>query len=193
MKVTPVKFDPESITGPKSETGLPRSGGLHLSQIYFDLDEVNKKRYANNPLPLVQLQTYRSGGFVWEQAFSKAMADALANEEWIRPGEFTLDGITGSPDLIGQRDWILGETKFTWRSAGRLESLDRDFWVWLVQMKGYSKMIGTNKARLFAFFVNGAYKDMRPQLHVLDFEFSNIELRENWEMIVGHARRKGWL
>lgn len=129
---------------------------------------------------------------------SKAMADALSNDEWVRPQEFWLDGISGSPDLISLSEWRLGETKYTWKSSRGLTELINSgtgpFWVWLVQMKSYCHMINTNKARLFAFFVNGNYRDgYKPEWRTLDFEFTSMELRENWDMIKAHARKKGWL
>jgi hypothetical protein len=200
MQIAKVQFDPKLILGPADSGDLaPRSPGLHLSQIYHSLEEElsadTAKRRGN--IPLAKLEEYRAGGFVWEHVMQMAMANALASEEWQRPGEFTLDGIIGSPDLIGVRDWVVGETKFTWKSSRHLETMEQGtgpLWVWLVQMKGYCRMIGTQHARLFAYFVNGNYKDgYKPELHVLDFTFSIMELNENWNMIKAHARKKGWL
>lgn len=127
-----------------------------------------------------------------------AMANSLASDEWIRPEEFVCDGISGSPDLISLAHWKLGETKYTWRSSkGLTELIDTGtgpFWVWVVQMKGYCKLIGTTEARLFAFFVNGNYKNgYVPEWRVLDFVFTEMELRENWDMLKSHALKKGWL
>lgn len=187
------------ITGPADLMDRPRSSGLHLSQIYGDIDAelgANAK-YKDNPMPLAQLEVYRSAGFIWEHAMDLALAKSLESDEWVRPQEFNRDGISGSPDLIGLTDWVLGETKYTWKSSKNFDELiakgTGKLWVWTVQMKGYCHMIGTNKARLFAFFVNGDYRNYQPQFRVADFVFNSRELRENWNMITAHAVKKGWL
>lgn len=195
MIIKPANFDPQLIHGPADLMGQVRSGGLHLSDIYHSLEEelTTKKR---EPMPLSMLQVYRSAGFICENAMNKAFADALTTDTWIRPEEWERDGVKCSPDLINVNDWILGETKFTWKSSKHIETMKDGtgpLWIWLVQMKGYCYVIGTQHARLWAFFVNGDYRNMQPQLHVLDITFTELELRENWNMLLNHARRNGWL
>lgn len=200
MKVTEVDFSPTLILGPADQGDhTPRSPGLHLSQIYHALEDElssdSKKR--KGVVSLSQLETYRAGGFIWEQALSTGLAMALTTTEWVRPEEFCLDGIAGSPDLIYLPDWTLGESKFTWKSSRHLDAMisgTGPLWVWLVQMKGYCRMMESCRSRLFAYFVNGDYKDgYKPQFRTLDFEFTSTEIRENWDMIKNFARSKKWL
>lgn len=199
MKFTKVNLPATVVTGPADDMAKPRSSGLHLSQIYHSLEEelfagANKSR---TPMPMPMLETYRSAGFIWERVMDAAFADSLADEEWTRPAEFERDGICCSPDLINCRDWVLGETKFTWKSSRRLqEFIDGGtgaMWIWGVQMKGYCQVVQTTRCRLFAYFVNGDYKSMQPDFQVYDIDFTPQEIRENWDMLKSHARRKGWL
>jgi hypothetical protein len=199
MKVTKVDLPVTIITGPADDMDKQRSPGLHLSDIYQslenDLSESQRSKKAG--ISLDMLEVYRAGGFIWERTFSRAMGDALVGEEWERPQEWVRDGISCSPDLISTRDWMLGETKFTWKSSRRMsefiESGTGPLWVWGVQMMGYCHVISTNRARLFAYFVNGNYKTMQPEWQVHDFEFTPRELKENWDMLKNHARNKKWL
>lgn len=127
----------------------------------------------------------------------RCFAEALAGENWFRPPEVELDGIIGSPDLISAELGMLGETKCTWGSSKHLADLENGtgkYWIWLVQIKGYLKMLRMLRCRLFALFVNGNYKNgYQPELAVRDLEFTQKEIDENWRMITDHARRKGWL
>lgn len=198
MKATRIDLPPTIISGPADDQHV-RSAGLHLSDIYQSLENDLDSSQRNNKagISLDMLETYRAGGFVWERAFSRAMADGLASEKWERPGEWVLDGIIGSPDLISTEYWMIGETKFTWKSSRRLEEFletgTGPLWVWGVQMKGYCYMVSTDHARLFSYFVNGNYKSQQPEWYVYDFEFTMRELRDNWDMLKNHARSKKWL
>ena len=202
MIITESTFDPKSILGPADELARygdantrisPRSPGLHLSQIYQDIEQTIDPRDDEDKFTPQELEVYRSLGFLWERALASSMADGISGPDLIRPGEFTCDGIIGSPDLIDQTTWTIVETKATWRSAAKLDNLHKYFWFWLVQMQGYAKMVDTNRARLVAFFVNGDYRPPKPCIRVLNFEFTRREVEDNWAMLTGHARIRGWL
>lgn len=199
MKITETKFDPHSITGPATDadSGLgPRSHGpgiLHLSTIYQDLDLTVTPR--DNDLSEEELQYYRSVGFIWERVMDEAFARALVLSNTWHTGEVERDGITGSPDLVDATTlpWTVVDTKATWRSAWKSDQLEKFFWSWLVQLRGYCHMLDTHKARLLILHVNGDYKPPRPRVKQLEIEFSAMEIRDNWSMVVNHAIRKGWL
>ena len=194
MIVTPIDAEPlypGRILSQADEEGLTRSPGLHLSQIYRDIEQTIKPK--DEWCSQEELAFFAAGGFLWERVFSLAHAEAVASGDLIRPGEFELDGIIGSPDMIRVSDWTLQETKMTWRSVRKFESLERYFWAWLVQVKGYSKMIGTNTAEIHAFFVAGDWRPPIPCVKSVRLEFSDRELHENWSMLVNHSRRRGWL
>ena len=89
----------------------------------------------------------------------------------------------------------LGEFKLTWMSLSRSKGLrDPKFDKWFCQMKAYCYHLGTQHARLYAFFVCGDYTDMSPQFPPpWDIEFTQKELQEEWNTLLRHARKKGML
>lgn len=198
MQVIELPFDPECILGPADQPnradGRPPSirstDTLHLSKIYGDIENTLVKR---DPMDENTLKCYRAGGFLWEQALELAFINANETERYVRPGEITRDGITGSPDLIDAVEWAVEECKCTWRSSAKLDALEKNFWIWMVQMKGYCYLIGTQVARLRVFFINGNYRGSGPQVRYLEFKFSQKEITDNWAMLVNHAKMRGWL
>lgn len=195
MLVTELEFDPlPTIQSEADQAGLTRTPGLHLSRIYGDIEQQWLKR---QPLDDRDRAAYMAGGFLWEHAFSKAFSQSLITSAVTRPPELYLDGIIGSPDLINYDRWCPWDTKFTWKSARKLDSMERHFWPWLVQQKGYIRMMqemgACRDAELFIFFVNGDYAPPIPQVRHLLLEFEQVEIDENWEMVTRHARYRGWL
>lgn len=136
---------------------------------------------------------YRSMGFLFERMLELAFTASLTHGRFERPGEFSMDGIAGSPDLIDKSLWRLLETKATWRSSAKLERIEKYFWKWLVQVKSYCNMIGTDEAQILAFFINGNYRGSGPEIKVVDLGFTQRELDDNWRMLKQHAKRRGWL
>jgi hypothetical protein len=202
MQITEIDFDPRLILGPADQAARdgsdanlgPRSPGLHLSQIYWDIERtIAPKDEDDSKFTEKELEFYRSMGFMWEQALANALAEGISGPNLIRPGEFKCDGITGSPDLIDVTSWTVVETKATWRSVRKLDNMHKFFWLWLVQMMGYCTMMDTPRARLVAFFVNGNWAPPKPCIRVREFEFTTRELKDNWLMITNHARTRGWL
>lgn len=189
MIITDLQFDPLKLA---TIAGNERSPGLHVSDIYQDLASILQK---NEPMEYEELAHYRAGGFIWERVMAAALNISMVDV--FHPGEFQCDGIIGSPDalrVMGTGGWHLVETKCTWKSVRKFDDhLEKFFWVWLVQMKAYCHMLEIDTAELYAFFVNGDYRGSGPCSRARQFEFSKIELLENWNMLTQHAKRKGWL
>ena len=190
MQVSEMVFDPAIILGP-ADLQHVRSQSVHLSAIYRDLEAQFAKQ--RNDLTEEELNHYRSMGFLWEWTIERALAESLQDWACFRPGEVELDGIVGSPDLVDFQLEMVVDTKATWRSARKLDALEKYFWPWLVQLKGYAKMLKFRKGRLLVFCVNGYYKPPRPCIRCFNLEWTQREIDENWSMITTHARRKGWV
>jgi hypothetical protein len=184
---------PECITGTPTESGSGRSvGTLHLSTVYRSMEEdalIAKKREATPD----DLMWYAAGGFLWERVFAQAHREAVLSGTLVRPDEWSLDGICGSPDHIDIETWRIIELKCRWMSAQKFEQLEKHFWLEIVQIKGYCKLIGATEAELWVFFVAGNWRPPVPMVGAKLLEFSQQEIDENWDVIVQHARRKGWL
>lgn len=184
---------PDRFKSEADELGLARSGGLHLTPIIRDIEHTMKPR--DEWCTEDELAFFGAGGFLWERVFGEAHRDSVVSGDLVRPGEWSLDGITGSPDLIRQSDWCLIETKCTWKGLRQWEplTLERNFWLWVAQVKSYAKMIGTNTAEIHVFFVAGNWRPPVPTVRSLRLKFSDQELDNNWKMIVNHAKNRGWL
>lgn len=181
---------PACITGTPTESNAQRSvGTLHLSQIYRDMEQEAQLR-RKSEMSQEELAWYAAGGYLWEHAFTMAYQNAM---RVVRTDEWTLDGVTGSPDGIDTHKWRVIELKFRWMSSLKFAQLEKFFWLEMVQVKGYCKMVGTLEAELWVFFCNGDYRPPRPIVLGKLITFNEQEVEENWGMILSHAKRKGWL
>jgi len=187
----------ETIPATLGDSGVPRSDTLHLSTITTDIgDRLFNTGYGDSPIQKPQAEF----GFVWEELLSMAFAERHREECIFRPGEVMLDGITGSPDGINMEKWELEEYKATRKSASR--SVE-DSWYWMTQIKSYIHMINQGKGEdeggkmnsciLRVLYINGDYKPPTPKYVVYRLVFSQLELRENWNMIRNHAESRGWV
>lgn len=194
MIITPCPHGLEGVLG--VSTGH-RSPGLHLSEIYNDLyQDLEPKRYTRGTKPdPLRLEA----GLAFEDMLEEGLKRRLAGE---RQGEFvTEEGIVYSPDLIIANTGHpnrLGEIKLTWMSSKevpreRSNGFPPKFDKYFTQMKAYCYHLGLTDARLLAFFVNSDYRPPKPELLAWDIEFTVRELKENWQMLLNHARHKGML
>lgn len=177
-----------------------RSEGLHVSRIWEDLDRaIHAKRGG---IDQYDLEEYGTLGFVWERVLETTLEQlALSSGRYMRPGEQFCDGIYLTPDyvdldFVGDGSWIMGveEWKVRWCSYRKGDNLEQNFWKWLVQTKAYCYVLNTNLARLRSLFIAGDWKqDITPRLRTWELIFTSRELQNNWDMLTGHAKRKGWL
>lgn len=200
MKV--VELDPENLESLAVRQGGYRSPGpAHVSNVIRSIENAVLKPGQRRPYDELtkdekrRMGNYTSGGWAWEEIIREGIVRAgggpLYGDRFISPGELTLDGIHGTPDWLDAADWCLEEFKCTWRSSSR--PLDPDFWHWLVQIKAYCKMLTCQWARLRVFYVNGDYRESGPQYRPYRLEFTKLEIDDNWKMLTGHARSKGWI
>lgn len=176
-----------------SEATEPRSPGLHLGRIIGALDQARGTKYPESSEQTKQ--TYFSMGFMWETFLSNIFLDTAIKKAagvLVRPGELVSDGIAMSPDALDLSDYVLEEYKATWRSS--IHPIDdKRFWAWIVQMKCYCRALGTYRARLRVFFVNGDWRSSGPQVRAWSFQFTPRELEETWAMCLNHARAENWI
>ena len=170
----------------------PRSKGCHLSDIYEALDVLVNPQA--NRVDEDKLKVYGSMGFLFEHMMANALTEALVDGvRYERPGEFNVDGIAMSPDIIDKKEWSIWDTKVTWKSSNKLENVEKWFWKWLVQGKGYCHAANTDHHRVIAYFINGDYRGSGPIIRSMDLWYTTRELKENWDMCVKFGRSKGWI
>lgn len=203
MQIKDVEFD--FVTYLSERFGHPsRSEGLHVSTVYGDLDRaLNAKRYAGD-FSEQDLGAFGTVGFLWEKvledALSRMTTEADSSRYW-RPQEMEMDGVLLTPDyadldFYGDGTCQLGleEWKVTWKSVNAFNDYEKNFWRWKVQKMAYCRALGTRFARLRALFLVGNWREsIVPVCKVREFTFTDRELDENWAMLTGHAKRKGWM
>lgn len=158
-----------------------RTPGLHLSQIYNDIEnELYNPRKTDNPL-------WAQVGFLWEEVLTLAFKFVLG----VRPNEVFYDGIIGSPDGYSPDNGYVDEYKCTWKSANKgIETK----WKWHTQTMGYCKMIGgINVVRFRVLYINGFYNGEGPVYEDTYVHYDSVEIDNNWRMLTDHAKNKGWL
>ena len=169
---------------PLTGSGDRTIGKLHLSDIYTDLD---KTLFPKNSTADLTNKLWGEVGFLWEMVLSRALADHCSE----RPGEVELDGVIGSPDGFDPDTQVLDEYKCTWRSIKNAKP--ENVWKWMVQVKGYCKMLGVATVRFHILYLMGDYKGSGPLYRSYLFSFTQREIDENWTMLLNHAKLRGWL
>jgi hypothetical protein len=139
------------------------------------------------------LDWYAAGGHLWERVWDNAHREAVDDGTIVSPGEFTLDGITGTPDRVDWSRPAVIELKVRWKSAYKFDSLEKEFWSEIMQCKGYCWMLKIMEADLIPFFVAGNWRPPVPEIRGANLKFTEMELEETWAQIVGHAKWRGWL
>lgn len=191
-EIFPEPSFPDCLRSQAEEMGLERSPGLHLTPIIYDIEHTIKSQ--DEWCTEDELSAFGSVGFLWERIFEMAHREAFIRGDMVRPGEFTLDGITGSPDLVKfSPGYRLIETKATWKSAKKFDDLTKNFWKWLAQTKAYCHMIGATECEIHCLFICGDWYPPIPKYRSVLIRYGQDELRSNWRMITGHAKEKGWL
>lgn len=152
-------------------------------------------------------------------AWSMQMQQRLGRRHWgERPGEFTaphdlrcplkaLAVVTGvacptcgagtifSPDFLFDIDGdvVLGEFKLTWMSPKGAPT-DPKFAKWWTQIKLYLHWLGLRRALLYVYFVIPDYRTPSPPIpRAWEATFTQRELRDEYDMIMRHARQEGLL
>jgi len=193
MIITDLPFDMDMVRGSLPICGDgTRSSGLHLTEVIYSLAQASG--IADGSATDEQLTAYGSVGFMWERVVEQGMALSCQSDRYIRPGEVVLDGIAGSPDLLDLQDSVVIDTKALFKSSNQLSDLKRNFWKWIVQTSGYCHMVGWNVAELWILPICGNWKPPMIQPPVRKrITFTKVELIDNWNMIVNHARERGML
>lgn len=212
MQITPIEH---GLVLAAPTEGYIRTPGLHISDLYGELYRgIDPQRFGGEGGPdTLKMEI----GTAFEEALEPAIRKRIIHAE--RPGEYVTQhavdcvhravvvavgdapcpcgaGVIYSPDhFLFNGVFRLGEFKLTWMSIGK-GIHDKRFDKWKTQMKVYCYHLGTPYARLYALFVNGDWSfkfRSGPQLLAWDIEFSQKEMREEWNTLLRLAQKKGML
>jgi hypothetical protein len=188
---------------------FPRSPGTHVSSVLRLIAQENGvlKRERVEEFGLIDLQEKRNNdewwdtlpedvqlkicmGLAWEDWYLQQLEDVLGH-----PGELKLDGIYlthdgESLDVVMSTMLLvlcIHEVKLTYKSLNTIGGLYTQ-WLWLAQTKAYCKARGTCVAYLHVLAVCGDYTwPMRPVLKVFRIVYTQAEIDENWDVILGYV------
>lgn len=182
-----------------------RTEGLHLSHITNDiLIGLDPDRYGERLGETATNQKWMNflAGLLFERSLELAWLDKEITggyrPELIRPGEVRRDGVIGTPDAYDTRLGRPEEYKCTKKTL-RDAITHRKFWIYWVQLKAYAYMVGANSGALWILFINGNYsfKEEDPDSGYIirgwEDHWTPVQLEENWAMLMGHARKRGWV
>ena len=184
MEITELQEDFPLLTTDSSRS----TDKIHVTEIIADIEKTLGKEYKGD----WDSQITREIGFLWEGVLSRAFGDSLA----IRPPEVEVDGIVMSMDGVDLDNWTIEEYKCTWSSTKKSPDM---VWRWMSQTKAYCKGMGKQKkeggkypcVKFHILYLMGGYDGKGPKYKVYRVEFSELEIEENWAMIVNHARHRG--
>ena len=154
-------FNFTPLTGDLRPMGEGRPSGLHLSQIVHRMKVDAGENVGELPgdQPGIAMQT----GFLFEMALEYAFREFMGVQRTIeRQRHLLLDRVHGTPDGFDRERWVLEEDKSTTRSMRAWEEDPLSFWTWLVQTKGYLKMVAAAEGKpvnLVEFFILFFYGD----------------------------------
>jgi len=164
-----------------------RSSGPHVSTIITDLC-ISLNLYPNNRLDEDPNMSWMQLGSALEHAIIQRYSLHYP-DRYIQPGELTLDGIHGTPDLFDLQPpppigdtFTVEEIKLAWMSSNHPPDSDK-FWRYWVQIAAYCQMARTLTCHLHVCHVNGDYKQSGPVYNVWRRTFTRTELAENWAML----------
>lgn len=189
-----MKIKPVVLTFDLAMSDPNRGSGLHASDIYNDYyQELEPERYRKDGKPPDLLLAL---GLAWEQYLEKVL---VANGVLCaRPGECeSAEGIKFSPDLllVNGLDRI-GEIKLTMLSS-KVGPENKKFAKYLTQGMIYAYWTDIPRVRYYVLHIKGNYAKKGdgalPQMNVWDVDFTARELRDNYRLLVQHAKNKGML
>lgn len=176
-----------------------RAGGLHLSTITNDIAATvypkefwYLKRDGDTPPEFDERTraTFEVGHTV-EDMLAATLSTRLG---WVKPEpRRSAEGIWCSPDGWSAGTGTLDEMKATWKSARDFQGGAKwQLYVW--QMLAYAHVFKAKRVRLHVLHMNGDWRPPRPmppKTYILRPTARDIS--ENWAMLTGHAKDRGWL
>ena len=165
-----------------------RSKGVHLSDITKAMDEEMGVKYDSS---WGEKSALFIMGFLWERLLTRVMMQARSEKGMlVSAGEHEMDGIYLTPDGMAIDRWEHEEWKCTWQSSNKDPM---EFYKYWRQIKAGCLALGTNVGILRVLFVMGDYKGSGPLWKTWRAEFTDRELKENWDQIKNFAKKKGMI
>lgn len=184
-------------------TGIPnllpardRSPGLHHSEVLHDLlvREGHYSRYMKqrSELPADMVSGSDMSRMQLGLAFEDTLVDRYKRNDpdlYISAGEYEIDGLYITLDLVNSMDGCPDSIKYTWLSAKHEIGSDKFLYHWM-QLKSECVALGVDVGRLHICHNNGNY-DYKTGVHfnVWEGKFDKLELSKHRDKILRHRDR----
>lgn len=162
-------------------SGLPRAPGLHLTDIIRHIqDAINP--YTGKGFDDIQLTM--EAGFWWEDMLSYIIGKRIGK----RLNDLLCDGIYCNPDGLGidpldDKSPAVEEYKLTWKSTKKLPTEDPKY---MMQVKSYCHVLGLRVVVMYVCYIMGNYAGSGPLSRSFRIEFTEQEIKDNWDAILAH-------
>lgn len=192
-------FSSVASTGGIGGSSSDRTPGVHLSGITYALAlqfGYQTERVMSDYLR----QSFMGMGNAVEWALAYAYSRRHPGRYIHQPPEMILDGILAHVDLIDVADprgLVVDDVKCKWRQTAKdsSEISSAPYWEAWTRVKGYCHYFGSHIGRLHVFNVNGegfgrradgSAKSFGPTYRVWEWEWTPLEIEQNWQMILNH-------
>lgn len=184
------------------EASLRRTPGVHVTDLTMLQMRAIDPTWMTEEYDPKTRENWMHAGFLWERMISRVFQPSRV----MRCGEIVLDKVIGSPDwlelaTIGNDEYlVVGESKATWKSARGFDDPtpaagldDFRFLHWKMQIMAYCHMANVPHAIMHILFINSDYKAFIPEIRSYVLHFSQRELDENWQRLIGRGIKAGVL
>lgn len=178
----------------QSGTRTTGPGAVHLSDlIKILMRSLQPVRFGTGPFVMNDRVEI---GILFEGMLEEALVRKYAT---VRPAEIILDGVFMSPDGVNPNELAVEEYKSTYMSCskGLVDEYGAPlakFIHWFFQMMGYCKGLDVLRAILRVLYLAGDYsRPIGPRFQSYLIEFTQVEVDENWQMLLNVGREAGLL
>lgn len=203
-----------TIPYPHLGEATPRTPGVHVSGLIRGMAGqyglLDKKYLEDFQLVEVAGEAEQWWGRL-DDVSRLRMSMGLAWEDWYlprmpgvvyKPGEMQLEGVYMTHDgesldtIVTDGNGRVGsvltihEVKLTYKSLNTITPIETQ-WMWLMQTKAYCKARGARVCYLHVLCVCGDYSyPIQPLLMVYRIEFTQTEVDEAWQLILGYLQQQ---
>lgn len=160
------------------------------------LETAGLAKWKSSTDPIKQKMQFEKG-FLWERIIQYILQSQMDRDiqasigRLSRPGEYTSNGVIGTPDAIDGQEWHLEEWKATAISPSNLTAdtllYKKPEWGWAAGW--HLEYFGMDSV----IYRIWHHREFDPTIKQYKVSFLLSELRDNKERILNHAKTKGWL
>lgn len=77
------------------------------------------------------------------------------------------------------------EYKCTWKSVNN--NIVELNWMFMAQTMAYCRVVGTKEVKFHILYLMGDYRGSGPKYLEVEIEFTDLEIEENWQVLLKHA------